>query len=58
MKIYSIKRTQTLPVSIDEAWEFFTSPLNLSKITPKEMNFVITSEDADKKIYAGKIITY
>ncbi|MCS6824042.1 MAG: SRPBCC family protein [Cytophagaceae bacterium] len=58
MKLYNIRRTQVLPIGIEHAWDFFTSPLNLSKITPPYMNFVITSEDADKKIYPGKIITY
>jgi hypothetical protein len=35
---------QVLPVTVDLAWEFFSNPSNLGKITPKEMNFVITSE--------------
>jgi ligand-binding SRPBCC domain-containing protein len=48
---------QFLPVTADLAWEFFSNPANLSKITPKEMNFVITSE-LPEKVYAGQIITY
>ena len=46
-------------MSLDEAWDFFSSPLNLAKITPKEMAFVVTSElQPDEKMYPGMIITY
>ncbi|MCX6267732.1 MAG: SRPBCC family protein [Bacteroidetes bacterium] len=49
--------SQFLPVTMDEAWRFFSDPANLSRITPKEMNFVITS-CVPEKIYPGLIITY
>ena len=34
MKLYSLERVQRLPVSLEAAWEFFSSPLNLARITP------------------------
>lgn len=59
MKTYSLKTEQAIPISLEEAWDFFSSPLNLAKITPKEMHFVVTSDyGVDTKIYAGMIITY
>ena len=59
MNFYSIKSTQHLPISIEEAWEFFSSPNNLAKITPPDMGFIITSDKKDgEKMYAGQIITY
>jgi ligand-binding SRPBCC domain-containing protein len=59
MKTYLLKTEQKIPVSLAEAWDFFSSPLNLAKITPKEMNFAVTSDfNTDTKIYAGMIITY
>jgi ligand-binding SRPBCC domain-containing protein len=59
VKTYSLKLTQNLPISLDEAWDFFSSPLNLAEITPKEMNFVVTSEYTKAtKMYPGMIITY
>ena len=59
MNFYSIKSTQHLPISLEEAWDFFSSPNNLQKITPPEMDFVITSDKKDgEKMYAGQIITY
>ena len=59
MKTYSLKLKQNIPVSLDKAWEFFSSPLNLAKITPPEMNFVVTSDYNDAtRVYPGMIITY
>ena len=48
---------QFLPMTMEAAWAFFSTPANLSKITPKKMNFVITS-DLPEKVYPGLIITY
>ncbi len=55
--IYTLLAKQELPLSMEEAWAFFSSPKNLVDITPKHMNFVITSENL-VKAYAGQIITY
>ena len=55
--IYTLKTTQTLNVPLNKAWEFFSAPENLQKITPDHMGFNITSE-VNKKAYAGQIITY
>lgn len=46
-----------MPISIEEAWEFFSSPKNLSTITPDYMDFQITNEFPEKMI-PGTIITY
>jgi ligand-binding SRPBCC domain-containing protein len=59
VKTYALKFDQKIPVSVNEAWDFFSSPLNLSKITPARMKFVITSDYTPQtKMYAGMIITY
>ena len=59
MKIYTLKKSQVIPISLDKAWDFFTSPLNLARITPPNMSFVVTSDQTtDTKVYAGMIITY
>ncbi len=58
MKIYNLKRTQFLPISLEEAWIFFSSPKNLSKITPAHMNFRILYMSGGDKAYAGQIIRY
>lgn len=59
MKAYHLKFTQQLPIPLKEAWDFFSSPLNLAKITPEEMAFTVTSDlNAQSKMYPGMIITY
>jgi len=32
-------RTQVLPIDIETAWKFFSSPKNLNEITPEDMTF-------------------
>ena len=46
-----------IPVSLEKAWDFFSTPLNLSRITPPEMNFIIRSK-LPGKAYPGLIIIY
>jgi len=58
MKIYAIKRSQFVPISLDEAWDFFSDPGNLATITPDHMGFKITNDLDGRKMYAGQIITY
>lgn len=58
MKIYTFSKKQYLPVSIEVAWDFFSSPENLKKITPEYMGFKITSDPGDGKMYPGQIISY
>ena len=59
MKSYHLKFQQNLPLSLSEAWNFFSSPLNLAKITPSDMAFKVTSDlNLEQKMYPGMIITY
>lgn len=41
----------------EQVWEFFSSPANLSKITPPEMNFSIITP-LPESMYPGMIIGY
>lgn len=59
MKSYQLTFTQKIPISVAEAWAFFSSPVNLAKITPADMAFTVTSDPEQiKKMYPGLIITY
>jgi ligand-binding SRPBCC domain-containing protein len=58
MKVYTLKRTIEIPVDIHTAWNFFSNPLNLPKITPAEMKFRVLTESLPEKIYPGLIISY
>jgi len=57
MKPFVIERVQVLPTTLDTAWDFFSSPDNLAKITPPSMKFRITSAP-QTSTYAGQILTY
>lgn len=56
--MHKLEKIQRLPVDLKTAWDFFSSPNNLSKITPSYMGFKITSELKNKKMYPGLIISY
>lgn len=57
-KVYSLKTVQKIPIPIEQAWDFFSSPGNLKDITPAHMGFVIKSEQPESEMYAGQIIEY
>lgn len=52
-----LKQEQFLPISLDEAWQFFATPKNLNEVTPDDMVFEIVSELPDT-MYAGLLINY
>jgi ligand-binding SRPBCC domain-containing protein len=54
---YRLERSQKLNISLEKAWEFFSSPKNLKQITPEYMGFDITLK-TEEKMYPGQIITY
>lgn len=58
MAFYQLIKTQKLPISKEEAWNFISSPNNLKEITPKSMGFLVTSKYNTEKMYAGMIISY
>jgi ligand-binding SRPBCC domain-containing protein len=55
--IFTLEVRQFVKTSITEAWDFFSSPANLSKITPPHMGFKITSGEP-AKMYPGQIISH
>ena len=48
---------QLLPLTLEEAWNFFATPKNLNEVTPNDLVFKITST-LPEKMYEGLIITY
>ena len=58
MGFYQFKRTKKIPATVDEVWDFISSPANLQEITPDHMGFEITSGDLPEKMYPGMIISY
>lgn len=58
MPIYTFEQTQKIPATLQQVWEFISSPQNLKHITPEYMGFDIITRDLPAKMYPGMIITY
>jgi ligand-binding SRPBCC domain-containing protein len=58
MSVHEYTTKQYLPISIEDAWDFFSSPKNLSTITPPELQLVIRSALNEEAIYDGMQIDY
>ncbi len=57
MKLYRLRRVQKLSIPMEDAWRFFSSPLNLPTITPPWMKFRNTGEVPDR-MFPGMLIRY
>lgn len=57
MKLHVLERRLEIPITLKEAWDFFSNPANLADITPPRLGFRMTSE-APGRIYTGLILTY
>ncbi len=58
MAFYQKYQEQKVPATLEEVWDFISSPANLKEITPDYMGFDITSKDLPEKMYPGMIISY
>jgi ligand-binding SRPBCC domain-containing protein len=55
--VHRLHRVQRLPISVQDAWEFFADPENLNAITPPELRFRLVSDLPDR-VYPGLMIEY
>jgi len=58
MPFYQFSKEQKLNASLDDVWDFISSPANLKQITPAYMGFDISSPNLPEKMYAGMMISY
>jgi len=58
MSTYYYTTEQFLPIDLETAWDFFSSPKNLALITPPELDFKILTELNSQGIYEGMLINY
>ena len=58
MGFYQKKSELKVNASLEEVWDFISSPVNLKEITPDYMGFDITSTGLPEKMYPGMIISY
>jgi len=57
MQIFKFERIQLLPITIEQAWAYFSNPNNLSELTPPELALHIKSLSC-AEIYNGLMIEY
>ena len=55
--LFKLSFAQDIPITLKEAWSFFSDPKNLAVITPPELDFTVTS-NPPASMYPGLIITY
>ncbi len=55
--MHTLSYSQKLPLSLEQCWDFFSSPKNLKIITPEHLGFEILNGH-DTPIYPGKMINY
>ena len=55
--MYQLKRKQLVKTDLQTCWDFFSSPKNLSVITPEKMKFTVLTEQP-KTMYEGLMIAY
>lgn len=58
MSLHNLISSQQLPISVEQAWDFISSPKNLKIITPDYMGFEIKGIPPADKMYSGMIISY
>ena len=58
MSLHQIRARQRLPISLEEAWGFFSDPRNLREITPRWLGFQVRTPDLPAHMYPGLIIEY
>lgn len=58
MAVHTLHTKQIIRATRQEAWDFFSNPRNLAKITPPELGFEIISPDLPPSMRAGMMIAY
>lgn len=58
MAFYQFSRQQIIQSTIEDVWDFISSPKNLKLITPDYLGFDIISSNLPDKMYQGLIIHY
>lgn len=56
-RLRRLESRQILPFTLAEAWDFFSRPDNLARITPADLGFEVTSP-LPERMYAGMIVSY
>ena len=55
--IHQLVRKQLVPADLDKVWDFFATPRNLERMTPKDLKFEITHLNSED-MHQGQMIGY
>ena len=58
MAVHTLHTKQIIRATRQEAWDFFSNPRNLAKITPPELGFEIITPDLVPQVRQGMMIAY
>ena len=58
MSTFRLETEQLIPATLEEVWDFISSPRNLKHITPAHMGFDIRTPNLPEKMYPGMMIEY
>ncbi len=58
MAVHTLHTKQIIRATRQEAWDFFSNPRNLAKITPPELGFEIITPDLVPQVREGMMIAY
>ena len=53
-----LERSQLITGTLEEVWDYFSSPENLNELTPNNMGFKILTKTPIPKMHEGQIIEY
>lgn len=57
MSLQRLEMAQVVPITVEEAWRFFSNPAKLAAITPPWLGFKVTSP-LPERMYPGLIVSY
>lgn len=58
MAVHTLHTKQIIRATRQEAWDFFSNPRNLARITPPELGFEILTPDLPLRMRQGMMISY
>lgn len=58
VKVYRKEERTFIPVGVEEAWKFFSNPLNLDELTPASMAFSNVYPLDAPEVYPGMLIVH
>jgi ligand-binding SRPBCC domain-containing protein len=56
--IHTLRQSQTLPISAATAWDFFSNPANLARLTPPDLPMRHPGGDQTSPVFPGQMLWF